>query len=761
MSCHSVSQGDCDSSFNSQTLDSVTLNLSYIVDCDHDYPESYGHCFCNDEPLTACNSPTESFMSVSLPNEPDNIEMSNSSCGLYSDNGHELTFLGLVDETIKPPPLNYEPNYDYVDDWFRFVQALDDFNLCPGLNLLAYERAHYEHFFNNISVDVLINNIATLAYTMPSVEIPDFRPFEDFLNEPFQNQSTAPAVPTGGLSTMAPCDSSQSVVPEAVTAVAPMETTGMIQPAVAAGNVLDPWFYEHYVHLTRFAWSTTTPPGTLLWSSPIAPQYAHNNLAYVSKLYNVWAGGLDYNVAIAGTGFHAGKLVIVRLPPNISPTTIQAVTDFTIFDYVILDVKTLEVFSKSVVDQRRFLFHYRDTNVDESSINFKDNIGGYVAIYVLLQLSASSTGVHQIDVEVLNKAALDFSVAQMRPVDLTQVIETYNSYESFLDPQAKACHGIPFLRNNMDTIVALPNNTVNGFGMCQIDGSNLNNVFPAVPSYRDNGIPSNALVKTGQSLSNTEVYYKFPIFTENTNLNQYFLLNPTQNLYAACKPGNIDGIARGIFIYPGACPSFDSGFSGNHWTLPDFMNACKPGPGQKVEFNNPLDVASAPISLPYYANFIYTTTGVPVSPPNASESFFCFQTFATTSKTSDNPFTYYLQSTHITDLIFSGVLPKFPRTSALLFNLVDIITNEPVLPIKLYFEGFFTTRKVNSIVEFKLSNYKLQFVGIVQRNSPLPIVNSSHFLDLKQEQWQQRLQDKLRAQRLDLSPLSLMEYQML
>jgi hypothetical protein len=227
-------------------------------------------------------------------------------------------------------------------------------------------------------------------------------------------QSAAPAIP-GGDGTIKTGTEDQAILPLSAIATAPAPTTQEAAPHAAAINNIDLYFYQQYVALANFTWSTTQIPGTLLWSSPITPRRAHANLAYLSQIYNIWVGSLEYQVKVAGTGFHAGALAVVRLPPNVDPSSLTGSSDFTVFEYTIIDPKTLECFAKNVCDQRNIMYHYMNREAGEEDFS-RQSIGGYIAIYVLLQLNTSSTGASQIDVQVFNKAGMDFNLLQIRPL---------------------------------------------------------------------------------------------------------------------------------------------------------------------------------------------------------------------------------------------------------------------------------------------------------------------------------------------------------
>jgi len=170
---------------------------------------------------------------------------------------------------------------------------------------------------------------------------------------------------------------------------------------------------KQHLALQRVTWSTAHLPGTLLVSIPITPLRANQIISYLCGVHNAWNGGQDYQVKVAGTGFHAGALGIARIPPNLDPSSFKTVAQFTAFEYTVIDPKTLEAMSKHIPDQRPVMYHYMSE--DFSNPN---NIGGHFVIFVILQLNTSSTGTNQIDVQIFNKLSSDFRFIQVVPPNL-------------------------------------------------------------------------------------------------------------------------------------------------------------------------------------------------------------------------------------------------------------------------------------------------------------------------------------------------------
>lgn len=84
-------------------------------------------------------------------------------------------------------------------------------------------------------------------------------------------------------------------------------------------NSFDVAIHKQWVPTDVVVWTVTQTAGTLIWKKPVHPAYFNELVAYISGVYNCWGGNGDYRFKIAGTGFHAGAIAIVRIPPNRRP----------------------------------------------------------------------------------------------------------------------------------------------------------------------------------------------------------------------------------------------------------------------------------------------------------------------------------------------------------------------------------------------------------------------------------------------------------
>lgn len=181
-------------------------------------------------------------------------------------------------------------------------------------------------------------------------------------------------------------------------------------------NMVDPYLYKQMIQVANFTWSTRDEPNKLLWYMAVQPSSFNKILAHLSRIYVSWVGSVEVSFKIAGTGFHAGWLKFVHLPPSIHPTDVAGRPfEHTVHPWVAADPKELALASLVVRDIRRTHFHYARTPNEGTRV---DDIGGYIACFVSQNLNTSSTGSQNIQVNVYTRLNPDFRFMWLRsPVD--------------------------------------------------------------------------------------------------------------------------------------------------------------------------------------------------------------------------------------------------------------------------------------------------------------------------------------------------------
>lgn len=515
------------------------------------------------------------------------------------------------------------------------------------------------------------------------------------------NGGNNPPMPsTGGATGAVFTGTDQTPIPLSAIAAAPAATLAEASPHAGVINTIDPYFYNQFVALTNFTWTTTQPPGTLLWSSAISPLRGHINLQYLSKLYNIWVGGLDYQVKVAGTGFHAGAIAVCRLPPNINPATLTGSNQFTMFEYTIIDPKTLEAMMKGICDQRPVMYHYMNTPLTDPLA-----IGGYIAIYVLLQLNTSSSGSSQIDVQVFNKCAIDFNLLQIVPTSLdTSGPPPSESYRQLFQEKRLALS--PYTMGPVHALIVEASTVLGSAATAKLrnvntlaffDGDTLSTPIPdIVPSWSG--------------------------FFHATGVGTAFLCDGS----GVARPQKINfGAISGS---PTVCVAFGR-------EADAYRSFAISGDGfgaiTVTAFTAAGVLSDLVVGAVYPFTFSSTTVMVPSpsaavwSPVASGESIVTFQSvvpFAMPipSGTFVGTFTRRSLSTlHISQELATGDYRNELGQAALLV-VIDTVLNTPLFYVKLYNTGAFSAAAVVAEVLLDFSGLGLEFVGYIRELDPIP-----------------------------------------
>ncbi|APG76778.1 hypothetical protein 1 [Beihai picorna-like virus 121] len=635
-------------------------------------------------------------------------------------------------------------------NWGSFSETIPDFDpevIEQSINALTLEafshgKAFYTKLVKNVECKLAMYNITLdnpipswderkimhfegLAKSLPSRETKEVLQTQSYVvsnqvhllhQTKMEQKSAAPPTASGGTgdgTTVASTD--QAPLPIS-TIEAPSTTSAEAPAHVGNVNILDPYFYEQFIPTATLTWTTAQLPGTLLWHAPIHPSRAHNILAYLSRMYNVWIGGLDYQVKIAGTGFHAGAIAIVRLPPNIHPTSLKTPAQFGAYRYNILDPKVLQAVSTSIMDQRPLAYHYMD--YDESNPN---TIGGWVAMFVLQSLNTSATGTQQIDVQIFTKAAQDFGMLQIIPpaIDFSlPTIDTFQAYNAlFYNLELQTC---PLFAKGISQLGIAPADIVSsrqglaglaeGWDLIETTWRRLTNgKSPKMKIETADDGWDKAIITYDSETTNDMgcVWANVSQIRFATSYKSLFVIgddNGGAGTYGTGHPGELtaDG-TRGVGGT--ITPTFAVG---------DYL----------LDFN--------PDLIHFYT--VDSPSQVEIKILNPGESFIYFATESTAEDDDGALQTSYVATAtteEISSLILSQTLPDIPNDSALLFTLVDTELNVPISYLKLYKRGYFTTNSVADSTLLDPAKYRLEYVSVVQENSIIPAPANIHLLAKK------------------------------
>jgi hypothetical protein len=436
---------------------------------------------------------------------------------------------------------------------------------------------------------------------------------------------------------------------------------------------------EQFIPLANVTWSTTQSPGTILWSTPVTPLRGNIIMSYLAGIFNCWAGGLDFQMKVAGTAFHAGSIGIGRLPPNINPSKFKNTSQLGTFEYNVIDPKQLEAVSKDMPDQRNIMFHYMDDDLTKT-----ENIAGYITIYVIQQLVTSSTGVNQIDIEVFNKGANDFDMFQIKPPNLTSVVPTDVEKWAILF-QFPELNYSPILTAPMLTLQFHPQafTTTARTGQTSLSG---------IP------IGSRSYIK-----SNTNPF-------DNSISSYQFFASSSTNLVPVNESGEF--YPRNLRFTQSSAGTFASAGSGSNLVTP-----------LVVDLSSTFNTVTGAIGGSYYrlnpnitATLAVTFPGETVLRPPPGESLV---TFGIPSIAGWNTTTPMVTTTFLECMFGSGRF-SIGENEAVILNLIDNVTGLPFGFLKLYHDGYFTTNVRTTLATYSLINLSVVFNQFISKNAPIP-----------------------------------------
>lgn len=454
-------------------------------------------------------------------------------------------------------------------------------------------------------------------------------------------------------------------------------------------NSLDFSIDRQFIPIDTFIWSTTQPRGTLLWQSPVHPSRVNPLVAYLSGIYNTWGGGIEFNFKVAGTGFHAGSLAFVRIPPNRRPQQFSTPTEWGAFEWVAMDPKTLEVLSLDIMDQRQLNFHYM--KLDESD---PTTFGGWIACYVLIPLNTSSTGTQQIAVQAFSRPGSTFTMNQLI---MPTVAESDNPRPSILENSL--IYGASTIgqqtKSNTYSLRTMAEGTQKWLKLltCTLDGYWKYDISDLVTQHYPQAMPqwtSTAITTT--QWSGYQRYYKSLALPYGGSV----VVDKVKHAgYKATASTNIEKkMHKGGWVL-GA--SFEGGFT------------------DSIVVDS--DVVVVPDT--YAATSSVSYTNFPEEDyfniPAPNEVFLMWYN-GTSANYAADPQTMQFY-TAASRGFFKNIISK---DDCLFFELIDVATQSVLMTAKLYFEGFLTVHKqmANKMIT---NQANFVFSGYGTRTSPIPV----------------------------------------
>lgn len=461
---------------------------------------------------------------------------------------------------------------------------------------------------------------------------------------------------------------------------------GEVTRHTLAHNNIDSYFYNQFIFQAQLAWTTSDPHGKLLWYMPIHPKGYNRAIARLATIYNTWGGGVVVNVAMAGTGFHAGKIVLVRVPPNLHPKDLGPGYAFTALEHEMMDVKSLGVLTLQAGDQRQVNYHYMagETNDPRSW-----DIGGYIAMYVYQALNTSATGTPVVEILCSTKLASDFTFSQVimpTPERDAQVDFVPPGVEECILDRSWAidCNGAPLRELHINPTGTQPVLKIDSFMMYNIGGD----------SISDNAVPSGMYTEVHQPLLYAVVSSLDPptISVEKTSstdlCNMTMINSDSLSVYNAMAKNVTPLLLCAVLSSDGFKFVLNRNFP-DGWSVSDIIQVVPKG-------NH------------------YSNNSPTIFVPPQKESVISF------SYSSVDPGSY--QHRLMAYFFREGnVQGWFAPDQCALFTFIDAVEDLPLFSVKLYHEGFMTTRASANLVSFIGSRLKCVFSSLIGRNTAFPL----------------------------------------
>lgn len=466
----------------------------------------------------------------------------------------------------------------------------------------------------------------------------------------------------------------------------PGPTPQEAQVHALAHNGVDPILYQQFIHHSNFTWSTSDQPGKLIWYMEITPKRFNKITARLATIYNIWTGGVNVNFKVAGTGFHAGALVVVRIPPNYHPSDFSGTFDFTAFEYIVIDPKQLEVASIHTGDQRPINYHY--TNPEKEQPDSWD-IGGYVAVFVQMALNTASTGTQQIQINAWTRLAPDFAFVQLRmPREITDIKTEFipSSLLNILNFSGNIVHDVstsmclPSLLP-VSTLRIMPSSLkvlLYGFAMTSdMDGNDNSDVWSGLLNF--------PFETTGTITTSTDLSFggRYKVVSECSKL---LLINDSHSV----EPVQVV-VDQAFYIeHSYKIKLHDALPSG--WSAGNDVRAY---PVDSVEGNARRD--NSEYSLP------------------TPESFVLF------SASTGNYGNYgHTQTFPLSLFLASGQMAGWmPPNQAAVFNVIDVPLAVPIFQVKLNNKGVFSAVASDLAVSYLINRLAFEFVGFMPETDRL------------------------------------------
>lgn len=458
-----------------------------------------------------------------------------------------------------------------------------------------------------------------------------------------------------------------------------------------SNNHIDPMMYQQKFFLSQFAWNTTHRIGHILFRTPVTPTTGFAQLKYLSKMYNAWTGGLEFDVSIAGTGFNGGRLIACVLPPNYLDNDNIDIPLVNTFANEMIDVKSQNESVLVTGDQRNVEYHWMNKFPSSDKFASYTNAGGVFVIMVQMPLISGNASTQSVNVLVRQSLAPDFRFSQMivPNIDTTPAVEFPNLdlFTSTFD--SDMMFGVKYR-----SVVAYPSiaQMHNPGSMVPIGN------FKDSPAYYNRTVLAQGRVRDERTVDLNTVLYKPPrirIEAVKSNLFGYGLSSDNNN----CE----------IFNYFGAGIGFDQ----------DGKVALSIGSNQGINQKDAVWAAIEPEVL--WQMTIVSNSDAFITAPNG-EQVLGFTDRLPNIPYASHPWPFFLTPGmyQVLSTADASLEPGMDHV----FQMVDKSTGIPLCLVRLNSEGFLSCNMpVRTVIDY--DKVQFRYFTAMSHNSTLPSESSS------------------------------------
>lgn len=461
-------------------------------------------------------------------------------------------------------------------------------------------------------------------------------------------------------------------------------STAEVGRAAGEDGQLPSYFYQHWRKVATIPWTTNDPIGKILWSTDVTPLGFDPTLAWQMRLWHAWGGDMEIMVRLVGTGFHAGQVACVSLPPRIYPNSVTNPLKYSIYPFEILDPKKLDPIMMTLRDRRNTKYHYLRHDGNDTT---DADVGGHFAIYVDSPLNTSSTGLNRVNISIWAKCAQNFAPAFYR------------------DPLVEIPKESPIAPDTLTDLLNSLGSVYNNLSAAQNNANQLARMenMKVLTNYYANSVKLNGSliqIKSGEQWHNDSSWFSAKIvITGDASVKYYWVQSVDGHIISALSDMSVV-VSNGLTTY--WCTHKE-----RKWKTIEKL------PSLLVDIT-PTPVAEVEKCTAYYRSGTQTTFNETINNLKVDRQDETFVLFA-------GSFSSYAIQTQILAQafrakIFANILED---NMCFLYTIKTRRSGLPLFQVKLHSGGYFTALNTGSLALDNLSDLIWEPSGLIASDAPM------------------------------------------